>query len=153
MTWLRDVLAANQCGLALLHGQAFFALGFSILFLARRSARLEVARGLWLLAAFSFCEALVAWGPMWFVRPSASAPLFAWMRLHLLGAGYALLLAFALQTQAPSERRQWQRWVPAGAALALWLIGLAVARLAGTPLQEVCIGGEIAARYGMSSTP
>jgi len=150
MTWLRDVLAANQLGLALLHGQAFFALGFSIVLLARRSARLEVARGLLLLAAFAFCEALVAWAPLWFASSDVLSPLSNWPRLLLLGAGYAFLLAFALQTQAPSERVQWQRWVPAGAVLALWLIGLAVARLAGASLEQVCLGGEIAARYGMA---
>jgi signal transduction histidine kinase len=150
MTWLRDALAAHELVLALLHGQAFFALGFSIVFLARRSARLEVARGLSLLAAFGFCEALVAWSPICFASSGASAPLLAWVRLLLLGAGYAFLLAFALQTQVPSERQQWQRWIPAGAVLTLWLIGLAVARLSGAPLEQVCLGGEIAARYGMA---
>jgi signal transduction histidine kinase len=149
MMWLRDLLAASGCGLALLHGLAFFALGYSIVFLARRSARLEVARGLLLLAAFGFCEALVAWVPVWFAFSSGS-PLPNSLRLLLLGAGYAFLLAFALQTQAPSERRQLKRWAPAGGVLALWLTGLAIARLAGASLEQVCLGGEIAARYGMA---
>jgi signal transduction histidine kinase len=150
MTWLRDILAANQCGLALLHGQAFFVLGFSIVFLARRSARLEVARGLLLLAAFGFCEALAAWIPLWFVLSSDSSPLPDLLRLLLLGAGYACLLAFALQTQSPSEKQQWERWKPAGAVFVLWLIGLVVARLAGGSPEQVRLGGEIAARYGMA---
>ena len=64
MAWLRNALAAYELALVFLHGQAFFALGFSIFFLARRSARLEVARGLSLLAAFGFCEALAAWIPL-----------------------------------------------------------------------------------------
>lgn len=147
MTWLRDALAAGDLLLALLHGQAFFALGFSIFFLARRSARLEVARGLSLLAAFGFCEALVAWEPFWFV---SLAPALAWSRLLPLGAGYAFLLAFALQTLAPSDRQQWMRWVPAGVVLLLWSAGLVAALLSGIAVERVCLVGEIAARYGMA---
>ena len=148
MTWLRVVLAAKECGVAFLHGQAFFALGFSIVFLARRSARLEVARGLPLLAIFGFCEALVAWSPLFLVSPGA--PVFDWLRLILTGAGYAFLLAFAVQTQVPAERSQWQRWLPAGALFGLWAIGLLVAQAAGASTAQICLGGEIAARYGMA---
>ena len=127
MTWLRVVLAAKECGVAFLHGQAFFALGFSIVFLARRSARLEVARGLPLLAIFGFCEALVAWSPLFLVSPGA--PVFDWLRLILTGAGYAFLLAFAVQTQVPAERSQWQRWLPAGALLGCGRSGCSSPRL------------------------
>ena len=151
MAWLRDVLAAHQLMLALLHGQAFFVLGLSIVFLARRSARLEVARGLSPLAAFGFCEALVAWSPAWLVPSSAStAILLAWLRLLILGIGYAFLLAFALQTLVPLERRQWKWWVFAGGLFALWLTGLVVALLARVPPEQVWRGGEIAARYGLA---
>jgi len=150
MTWLRDVLAAHQLMLVLLHGQAFFVLGLSIVFLARRSARLEVARGLSPLAVFGFCEALVAWSPAWLVPSSASAPLLAWLRLLLLGVGYAFLLAFALQARASLERRRWERWAFAGGLFALWLTGLIVARVAGVPAEQVRLGGEVAARYGLA---
>jgi len=150
MVWLRDFLAANQCGLALFHGLAFFVLGFSIAFLARRSARLEVARGLFLLAAFGFCEALVAWNRVWFASPSALYPMPNLLRLVLLGAGYAFLLAFALQTQIAPEERQWRRLAPAGFVFTLWLVGLIAARMAGATLEQVCLGGELAARYGMA---
>ncbi len=150
MAWLRDVLAAHQLMLALLHGQAFFVLGLSIVFLARRSARLEVARGLSPLAAFGFCEALVAWSPAWLVSSSTSVFLLAWLRLLLLGIGYAFLLAFALQTLVPLERRRWEWWVFAGGLFALWLTGLVVARLAHVPAEQVWRGGEIAARYGLA---
>lgn len=150
MTWLRDTLAAHELALALLHGQAFFALGFSIFFLARRSARLEVARGLSLLAAFGFCEALAAWSPLGFASPSSLAPVIAWLRLLLLGAGYAFLLAFAMQTLAPSERQQWKRWIPAGAVLVAWLVSLAGPLLTSLPHEQIILRGEIAARYGMA---
>jgi signal transduction histidine kinase len=150
MTWLRETLAAHQFLLALLHGQAFFVLGFSIVFLARRSARLEVARGLILLAAFGFCEALIAWSPAWSVPSSTLAPVFGWLRLLLLGAGYAFLLAFALQTLVSLEGRDWERWVLVVGISVVWLIGLIVAYLTGVPLEQVCLGGEIAARYGLA---
>ena len=150
MTWLGETLATHELILTLLHGQAFFALGFSIVFLAPRSARLEVARGLSLLAAFGFCEALVAWSTLEFVASIPLTPTVAWMRLLLLGAGYAFLLAFGLQTQAPSESQLWKRWVPAGIILALWLFGLVAARLGGARTDQVLLYGEIAARYGMA---
>ena len=150
MTWLRDFLAAHQLMLALLQGQAFFTLGLSIVFLTRRSARLEVARGLAPLAAFGFCEALVAWSPVMLASPSAVDPLLAWLRLLLLGAGYAFLLAFALQTQAPPDKRQGKWWAFAGGIFALWLTGLAVACLVGVPSEQVWLDGEIAARYGLA---
>jgi len=150
MTWLRAILAAHQLMLALLHGQAFFVLSLSIVFLARRSVRLEVARGLLPLAAFGFCEALVAWSPAWLVPPSASVSLLTWLRLLLLGVGYAFLLAFAVQTCVPLEKRPWEQWAFAGGLFALWLTGLVVARLVGVPSEQVWLGGEIAARYGLA---
>jgi signal transduction histidine kinase len=150
MLWLRDALAAHQLVLALIHGQAFFVLGLSIVFLARRSARLEIARGLVPLAVFGFCEALVGWGPGWFASTSAWVPWLAWSWLLILGIGYAFLLAFALQTCVPLERRQWRQWTFAGGLLVVWLIGLAIARLDGVPSERIQIGGEIAARYGLA---
>ena len=150
MLWLRESLAARQLLLALVHGQAFFVLGLSIAFLARRSARLEIARGLIPLAIFGFCEALVAWSPAWFVSSSALAPWLAWSRLLVLGIGYAFLLAFALQTYVPPEGRQWKRWAFVGGLLTAWLVGLTIARLAGISSEQVWLGGEIAARYGLA---
>lgn len=150
MSWLRDTLVAHELALALLHGQAFFALGFSIFFLARRSARLEIARGLSLLAAFGFCEALAAWSPLWSPDSSAMPLTIAWLRLLLLGAGYAFLLAFAMQTLAPSARQQWKRWIPAGAVLVAWLVSLAGPLLTSLPHEQIVLRGEIAARYGMA---
>ncbi len=150
MFWLREVLAAHQLVLALLHGQAFFVLGLSIVFLARRSARLEIARGLTPLAVFGFCESLVAWSPAWLVSSGASVPWLAWLRLLLLGIGYACLLAFAVQAYMSLEERRWEHWASAGGLLALWLIGLVAARLVGLPSEQVWLGGEIAARYGLA---
>jgi signal transduction histidine kinase len=152
MLWLREYLAAHQLLLALLHGQAFFVLGLSIAFLARRSARLEIARGLVSLAVFGFCEALLAWSPAWFSNtPFASSSVSAaWLRLILLGVGYAFLLAFAVQSCVPPERRKWQHWALVGGLPALWAVGLIVAHLAGVPLEQVWLGGEIAARYGLA---
>ena len=144
MAWLRDALADHQSVLAFLYGQAFFVLGFSIVFLARRSTRLEIARNFLLLAGFGFCEALVAWIPVW---AGLSAPLLAWPRLLLLGVGYAFLLTFALQTIASLERRDQECWTIVGGLFALWLIGLFVARIAGVPREQVLSGGEVAARY------
>jgi signal transduction histidine kinase len=150
MLWLRETLAAHQLLLALLHGQAFFVLGLSIVFLAYRSARLEVARGLSSLAVFGFCEALVAWSSAWFLSSGALVPWLVWSRLLLLGVGYAFLLAFALQTYLPSEKQRWVQWTFAGGLFAVWLIGLLIARLAGMPSERVWLSGEIAARYGLA---
>jgi signal transduction histidine kinase len=150
MLWLREFLAAHQLLLTLVHGQAFFVLGFSIVFLARRSARLEIARGLVPLAVFGFCEALVAWSPAWWGSASPSAPWFAWSRLIILGIGYAFLVAFALQTSVPMEGRRWEQWALAGGLVTVWLIGLVIARLSAVPSERIWIGGEIAVRYGLA---
>ena len=154
MLWLskgaNEALAAHQLLLALLHGQAFFVLGLSIVFLTRRSARLEVARGLSLLAVFGFCEALVAWSSACFLSLGALVPWLVWLRLLLLGVGYAFLFAFALQTYVPLEKRRWERWAFTGGLLVLWLGGLVAALLVGVSLERVWLGGEVVARYGLA---
>ena len=150
MLWLRGILAARQLLLALLHGQAFFVLSLSIVFLARRSARLEVARGLLPLAVFGFCEALVAWSSAWFLSSVTSVPWLAWSRLLLLGIGYAFLLAFAWQTFVPLDKRRWKQWALASGLPVLWLVGLVTALLAGMPSERIWLYGEIAARYGLA---
>jgi signal transduction histidine kinase len=137
-------------GLALLHGQAFFVLGLSILFLARRSARMEVARSLVPLATFGFCEALVGWSHAWLGPEGALVPWLAWLRLLLLGVGYAFLFAFALLIHVPPQRRTWKQWTCVGGLFAVWLIGLAISRLASVPEDQVWLCGEIAARYAMA---
>lgn len=150
MGWLREVLASHPLGLALLHGQAFFVLGLSILFLTRRAVRLELARELAPLAAFGFCEALTAWSRGWLGPSGVSALWLAWLRLFLLGVGYAFLVAFGLQVYLSSERRYWDRWKLALGLFALWLIGLGAARLLGASAERIRLIGEIAARYGLA---
>jgi signal transduction histidine kinase len=148
--WLRDIFAAHQLGLALLHGQAFFVLGLSILFLARRGARMEVARGLVPLATFGFCEALVGWSHAWLGSAGALIPWLAWLRLLLLSVGYAFLFAFALLIHVSPQRRTWKQWACVGGLFAVWLLGLAIARLVGVPTEQVWLYGEITARYVMA---
>lgn len=149
MMWLRGVLAAHPMALALLHGQAFFVLGLSIVFLERRGARLEVARDLKPLAVFGFSEAMAAWIP-WLRSSSTPSSLLAWLRLLLLGLGYAYLVGFALQVYVPPERRGRQRWAVVGGLLGLWMMGLTVARLSGGQSERVIRLGEIAARYALA---
>ncbi len=152
MDWLREALAAHQLLLAFLHGQAFFMLGLSIAFLARRSARLKLTHSLTPLAVFGFCEALVAWMPVWFAPARELVPWLAWTRLLLLGIDYAFLLLFALQTNAnaPRDSRRWRQWAIAGGLLGLWLLGLLLARLLDVPAEHTWVGGELVARYGMA---
>ena len=149
MVWLREFLAAHQLALALLHGQVFFVLGFSIAFAVRRIAQLGITRGLVLMAVFGFCEALLAWSPAWFASPNPSALWPGWLRLLVMAVGYAFLLAFAIQTYVPYGRRQWGHWGVAGGLFGLWLAGLVGFRLAGVPVERIWLGGEIAARYGL----
>jgi signal transduction histidine kinase len=144
MLWLREILAANQSLLTLVHVQAFFALGLSIVFLAHRTARLEISQGLTSLAIFGFCEALLAWSPVWLVDSSITAH---WLRAILMGVGYAYLLAFGLSTLVPMGGRWWVQAALAGGLFVVWLIGLAVARFNGLSLEQGFLVGEIAARY------
>ncbi|MEA3339089.1 MAG: hypothetical protein U9R15_03900, partial [Chloroflexota bacterium] len=147
---MRDTLTAHQLTLSLFYGQAFFALGFSVIFLARRSARIEIARNLLFLAVFGFCEALVAWSPLWIGSSDAPSPVLSWLRLLLLGAGYAFLLIFALQIFMSLERHDRECWTIVGGLVALWLIGLIVASVVGAPAERIWLGGEIVARYGLA---
>ncbi len=152
MFWLREYLAAHQLLLPLLHGQAFFVLGLAIAFMAHRSARLEIARGFAPLAVFGFCEALAAWIPVGFSNASLASPsdLTSWLRLILLSVGYTFLLTFAVQSCMPSEKRGRLHWALPGGLFALWFFGVIVARLVGVSSEQVRLGAEIAARYGMA---
>ncbi|HDQ74126.1 MAG TPA: hypothetical protein ENN19_18840 [Chloroflexi bacterium] len=134
--------------LTLLHGQVFFVLGLSIVLLARRNTRLEIARGLFPFAIFGFCEALAVWISAWFVADDGSGG--GWARVILLGMGYTSLLALALQTCVPSNRQQREPWLYAGGLWLLWGLGLLLARSFGVPSNSLQVGGEIAVRYGLA---
>ena len=144
MPGLREILAANQSLLTLVYGQAFFALGLSIVFLVHRTARLEISQGLTSLAIFGFCEALLAWSPVWLVDSSVAAH---WLRAILMVVGYAYLLAFGLHTLVPMGGKWWVQAALAGGLVVVWLIGITVVRLSGLSLEQGLLTGEIAARY------
>ncbi|MEA3377765.1 MAG: sensor histidine kinase [Chloroflexota bacterium] len=150
MVWVRGVLASHQVMLALLHGQAFFVLGLSVLLLTRRGIRLELAGELAPLAAFGLCEAAVAWATAWLGAAETSPVWLAWCRLVLLALGSALLLSFALQVHMPADGRDRQRWLAAGGLLLAWGLGVAVAGFSGIPEGRTRLVGEIAARCGFA---
>jgi signal transduction histidine kinase len=136
--------------LSLLHGQVFFFLGLSILFLTRRGIRLELARELAPLAAFGFFETAVAWSTAWLASMSAPATGLAWFRLATMAAAYAILLSFGLQVVMSSDKRDWQRWTIAGGLLLLWAVALLVVYSLFGPGADVKLTGEILARYGLA---
>jgi signal transduction histidine kinase len=150
VVWLREVLASHQLEWALLHGQVFFVLGISILFLTRGGIRLELARELACLAAFGFCEAIAAWSGAWLAFSAPSGAWLGWVRLVALALGYAFLLAFALQAVVPLGRGDQERWMVAGGLFLLWGAGLLIVRLLGVSGSRVRLFGEIAARYGLA---
>lgn len=150
MEVLRDGLASHQTLLSLLHGQFFFVLGLSILFLARRGIRLELARELAPLAGFGFLEAAVAWSAAWLGFADTPATGLAWFRLISMGAAYAILLAFGLQVAIPAAKRDQQRWTIAGALLLLWAVAVLVVRAVAAPGTDMQLAGEILARYGLA---
>jgi signal transduction histidine kinase len=147
---LRDVLASHQVGLLLLQGQVFFVLGFSILFLTRGGVRLELARELGALAVFGFCEAVAAWCAAWLAYSGASAIWLDWLRIAVMGLGYAALLTFALQVTLPTRNGGWGRCLVGAAILLVWGTSLLAGRLAGLSGERMRLVGEIAARYGMA---
>jgi signal transduction histidine kinase len=147
---LRDALASHPTLLSLLHGQTFFVLGLSILFLTRRAIRLELARELAPLAAFGFLETTAAWSTAWLVSVSAPIPWLAWFRLVALAAGYATLLSFSLQVVMPQEKRDWVRWAVGGGILLLWAVALLALSAVSAPGIDIKVMGEILARYGLA---
>ncbi len=150
MVWLRDAFASHQLEWALLHGQVFFVLGISILFLTRGGTRLELARELASLAAFGFCEAVAAWSGAWLGYSGSSGTWLGWLCLVVLALGYAFLLAFAIQVIMLPRRQGRERWVIAGGVFLLWAGGLLLVRLFGVSGARVRLLGEIAARYGLA---
>ncbi len=147
MLWLREMLAAHHLLLSLLHGQAFFVLGMSIIILSWRNARLKIARDLTPLAIFGFCETLLAWEPL--LRGSGDAGGSHWL-LIVEAIGYAALLSFALQSYTAPERRDERRWALLSALFLVWLLGVGLAIALGLDPAQVYLGGELAARYGMA---
>jgi signal transduction histidine kinase len=147
---LRDALASHPILLSLLHGQTFFALGLSILFLTRRAIRLELARELAPLAAFGFFETAVAWSTAWLASTAAPVPWLAWFRLLTMAAGYAILLSFGLQVMMSADKRDRQRWTIAGGLQLLWAVALLVVFSFAAPGTDVLLIGEILARYGLA---
>jgi signal transduction histidine kinase len=150
VVWLRGIVASHQLEWALLHGQVFFVLGVSILFLTRGGIRLELARELTSLAAFGFCEAVAAWSGAWLVFSGQSNTWLDWFRVVALGLGYAFLLAFALQAIMPPTKRDRERWMIAGGIFLLWCGSLLVVLLLGVRGAHARLLGEIAARYGLA---
>lgn len=150
MAWLRHVLASHQIEWAFLHGQVFFVLGISILFLTRGGIRLELARELASLAAFGFCEAVAAWSGAWLEFSDSSASWLNWLPVIALALGYAFLLAFALQVTLLSRKRDRGRWMIAGGLFLLWGAGVMLMWLLGVPRARLEVFGEIVARYGLA---
>jgi signal transduction histidine kinase len=150
VVWLRHIFASHQLEWALFHGQVFFVLGISILFLTRGGVRLELVRELASLAAFGFCEAVAAWSGAWLRFSEPSAPWLDWLHLVALALGYAFLVAFALQVIIPLRRRDQQRWMIAGGVFLVWAFVLLAAWLLGVPGTRVKLVAEIAARYGLA---
>ena len=150
MLWLREALASHQLILVLLQGQAFFVLGLTIVFLARQGARLEIARGLRLLAVFGFGEAAVAWSTAWLMSTGHPPLWLTWSRIVAMAVGYTFLLAFAVQTHAPLDRRHWRQWVLVGGILIVSSLALGIARLARVPSEQLQLGAEFVARYGLA---
>ncbi len=136
--------------LRFVHGLTFFVLGFVLLLLAPRAARIEIARRLPLLAVFGFCEAIAAWdGALapslemdWLVPPL--------VRAFLLGAGYISLLAFGLLAPVSAGQGLQAR---VGLTIVLgssWLLGLLALPPLGLLTAQVAAWGEVLARCGFA---
>jgi signal transduction histidine kinase len=136
--------------LSLLHGQTFFVLGLSILFLSRRAIRLELARELAPLAAFGFLETAAAWSTAWLAVTSSPPAWLEWFRLLAMAAAYAVLLSFGLQVVISPEKRERQRWTIAGGILLLWSVALWVVHSTSDPGTDMNLAGELLARYGLA---
>jgi len=86
-----------------IHGLTFFVLSLTVFLLQYRSHRILLARRLSWLGVFALCESLVAWCDLLIPLVPHETVFPAVLRLGLLGAGYAFLLAFGVQTLWPAE--------------------------------------------------
>jgi signal transduction histidine kinase len=130
------------------HGLAFFVLGMTILLVAPRAGRLEMARRLPLLSLFAFCEAAVVWDSTLAsaIPPEHVVPPL--LQTTLLGLGYGALLTFGLLAPVPPGHRVRARVALPFLLLALWLLLLLV--LDDIPTTQAAFWGEVIARYGVA---
>jgi signal transduction histidine kinase len=101
-----------------LHGLIFFTLGLTVFFLQYRSRRIPLARRLYWVGLFAFCEAIVAWNDLFASLTPLVLLIPAFVRPVLLGIGYIFLIALGIQTFLPEETVRAQGW--------RWLVGLNV---------------------------
>ncbi|HIE39511.1 MAG TPA: sensor histidine kinase [Anaerolineales bacterium] len=129
------------------HGLAFFVLGMTILLVAPRAGRLEMARRLPLLSLFAFCEAAVAWDSTLASSISPEHVVPPLLQTILLGLGYGTLLTFGLLAPVPPDRRVRARVALPILPLALWLL-LLLLPLNDIPTAQAAFWGGVIVRYG-----
>ncbi len=134
-----------------LQGLAFFVLSLTVAFLQYRSQRILLAQRLPWLGVFALCEATVAWNDLLAATLPGRMLLPPFLRVAVLAAGYAMLLAFGGQTllskYAPSVHPQ---KLLVGAQL-LWLLPYGVTLVAWFPaVNAPATTWEVVARYALA---
>ncbi len=133
-----------------LHGLIFSVLSLTIIFLQYRSRRIMLARRLPWLAGFALCEAIVAWSDLLHPLFPSRRGLSPDLRFILLSVGYAVLLAFALQTLLPPDHTKRRAYSILFTAQLLWLLPyVSVRRFA--PDVDVILLGEVLIRYVLAA--
>lgn len=148
MTGIGGLLTRIEPLLWFAHGLTFFTLGVILMLLAPRSARLEVARRLPLLAMFGFLEAIIAWDRA--LVPALEVGRFTppLMRMVLAGGAYVFLLAFGLLVLGTPEHNPPARISFLAFVGSSWLLSMVALLVTGLSASHVASLGETLARCG-----
>jgi hypothetical protein len=122
MISIRQFFELNHEIIVFAYGLTFFVLGLAIALQSRRYSRLDLARGLFWLAAFGFLHGLHEWGDLFIPiqRDYLSSPvvqLLNVLQLLMLGASFACLFEFGIVLLNPVGRGRWLH----GSAIGLFL--------------------------------
>lgn len=153
---VQSILSHNWFLVFFVYGLAYFLMGFSIAFQARRSSTFRLARHLWLLSGFGLLHGVAEWAYI-FYPPRFEAG--GWENLTgvvlnsshaiIVALSFVFLLIFGLSLLTSTFGwRPWIRWLPF-IFLAIWLWVFILRHLAGSGMiASRWLGqAEIASRY------
>jgi signal transduction histidine kinase len=137
------------------YGLAFFAMGLALLLASRRTSEFRFASAIIPLAIFGLLHGTHEWVEMFqkiSVLNSGYTPTIGneVLRLVLLVASFALLLAFGLILLNTSKISSPRVWLPIAVMIGLWLLAVVLINHLRAPLpEELLAQADALARFGL----
>lgn len=137
------------------YGLAFFTLGIALALTSRRESEFHFVRAIVPLAMFGFLHGIHEWVEMYqkiAVLSSGYQPstLDEVLRLALLAASFAMLLAFGFSLLTPDAKPWRAVWLPVAGVIGFWLTAVLIIALVLKPgSAEVLAEADVLARYSL----